>query len=307
MSCKIIDRKKGVLFTVTAIMLLLSVYLLANAFSERSSGLSEAIIGLSFGDRLRFVEDDIISGSYAQLLDIDFDNTERSASFTLRFDRFFISPLRDYPSYMKAYETLAENKYSSLSNINITLSGFNSSFIARPYNSTFILGKSNFTILTMPDSANYIQTITANIRLNGTFSCDGEACEDQEDADENACEQPGNDPQGNPVIDITWEDKNGMTCTRSRRLDPTEDNNKGNGKQFYVGLLDAGNAEIKYGSVDGTNGIFRLAADALSANATQLDIGYALMGGRLSIEGGILSIRTPSNVTKSARIILYGE
>ena len=203
MYCKAINRKKGVLFTVTSIMLLLSVYLLANAFSERSAGLSEAIIGLSFGDRLRFIEDDVVSSSYGQLLDIDLDNIERSARFMLRFDRFFISPSRDYPNYMKAYETLIENKYSSLNNINITLSGFNSSFIARPYNSTFILGKSNFTIFTMPTATNYIQTITAHIRLNGTFSCDGEACEDQEDADEEACEQPGNDPPENPVITVT--------------------------------------------------------------------------------------------------------
>ena len=91
MYCKAINRKKGVLFTVTAIMLLLSVYLLANAFSERSAGLSEAIIGLSFGDRLRFIEDDVVSSSYGQLLDIDLDNIERSASFMLRFDRFFES------------------------------------------------------------------------------------------------------------------------------------------------------------------------------------------------------------------------
>ena len=301
------NGKKGILFTITTIVLLLSLYLLAEAFMERNKEFGSIMSNSVFGDKFKYIEDDVISGSYRDLLDIKFEGISRTSTFSINFDQFVLSPLRDYDSYIKSYETLVENKYSSLNNINVTLTGFNTSFILMPYNSTFEIHSKNLTVRTMPASTN-ISSITAYIKVNGTFSCNDIACADQSDADNEACEAPGNDPAGNPAITITWEDTTGFTCLRSRNADPAEDNDKGNGRQFYVSLLNAGNAEVKYGQVDGINGVFRITAMDLQANATQLDLSYALINDRIIIKGGDLAIKSElGNTTKQMEIILYKE
>ncbi len=302
------NEKKGILFTITAIVLLLSLYLLAEAFMERNNELGSMMSDSVFGDKLRFTEDDLISGSYRDLLDIKLEGISRSSTTDIKFDQFFLSSLRDYDSYMKSYETLAENRYSSLNNLNVALTGFNTSFLLVPYNSTFEIHSRNLTINTMPTSTNYISSITAYIKVNGTFSCNDIACVDQADADNEACEAPGNDPAGNPTVTITWEDKTGFTCLRSRNVAPTENNDKGNGRQFYVSLLNAGNAEAKYGQVDGINGMFRMTVNGLQANATQLDLSYALMNEPVVIKGGNIIVKSVlGNITKQMEMILYKE
>lgn len=300
--------KKGLLFTIAAIILLLSLYLLSEAFMERNEVLGSMMLNSVYGDKFRHAEDDIISGSYRDLLDIRLEGISRGSTADIKFDQIFLSALRDYDTYMKSYKTLVDNKYSSLNNVNITLTGFNTSFLMMPYNSTFEIHSKNLTIKTMPASTNYISSITAYLKVNGTFSCNDIACADQADADNEACEAPGNDPAGNPTIAITWEDNTGFTCLRSRNVNPTENNDKGNGRQFYVSLLNAGNAEVKYGQVDGVNGIFRIAADDLTANATQLDLSYNLMNEKVIIKGGNLAVRSESgNITKQMEMILYKE
>lgn len=302
------NEKKGLLFTITTIVLLLSLYLLAEAFMERNNELGSMMADSIYGDKFRFLEDDLISGSYRDLLDIRLEGISRGSTTDIKFDRFFLSPLRDYDSYMKSYETLIEGRYSSLNNLNVTLIGFNTSFLMLPYNSTFEIHSKNLTIRTMPVSTNYISGITVYLKVNGTFSCNDVPCTDQANADNEACEAPANDPAGNPAIAVTWEDTAGFTCTRSRKLDPAEDNDKGNGRQFYVSLLNAGNAGVKYGQVDGINGIFRMTARDLQANATQLDLSYTLMNNKVVIKGGNLAIRSGlGNITKEMEIILYKE
>ena len=302
------NGKKGILFTITTIILLLSLYLLAEAFMERNKELGSMMSNSVYGDKFKFIEDDIMSGSYRDLLDIKLEGISRGSTTDVKFDQLFLSGLRDYDGYMRSYETLVENKYASLNNLNATLTGFNTSFLMTPYNSTFEMHSKNLTIRTMPTSTNYISSITAYLKVNGTFTCNDIACANQTDADNEACEAPANDPAGNPTIAITWEDNTGFTCLRSRNVDPAEDNDKGNGRQFYVSLLNAGNAEIKYGQVDGINGVFRITVNGITANATQLDLSYDLMNEPITIKGGNLMVKSVlGNITKQMEIILYKE
>lgn len=302
------NEKKGVLFTITTIVLLLSLYLLAESFMERNKELRSIILNSIYGDKFRFIEDDVISGSYKELLGIRLEGIARGSTLDVKFDQFFLSELREYDSYMKSYETLVENKYSSLNNLNITLQGFNTSFLLMPYNSTVEIHSRNLTIQTMPASTNYIASITAYITLNDSFSCNGVLCANQSDADANACEQPGNDKQGNPTVTITWEDKSGFTCSRERRLEATENSDKGNGRQFYASLLNSGNAEVKFGQVNGVNGVFRITINGIAANATQLDLSYTSMNDKTFIKGGNMAIKSVlGNITKQMEIILYKE
>ena len=57
---------------------------------------------------------------------------------------------------------------------------------------------------------------------------------------------------------ITLYDSKNFKLARRRRLDPAEDNDRGNNRQFYTIFYPSGDAEIKYGQISGTNGIFSL-------------------------------------------------
>lgn len=299
-------NKKAILFTITTIFLLLSLFLLTSAFLDRNKELHNVMSNSAFGDKFSYMEDDVVSNSYQELLDINFEGVERSSTVLLKFDQFFLSPSRLYEEYMQTYKTLIENKYSTLNNLNITLTAFNPSFTVEPYNTTLNIQGVNLTVLTMPASTNYIESITAYIKVKQDFSCDGDLCKNQGKAN-NACERPANDPSP-PVIDITWEDSAGFECNWKRKLDPTEDNDKVNGRQFYVEFLNGGTAEVKFGNIDETNGVFKLITDGIEANVTELDIEYSSLSQNLVLKGGFVTIKSNlTNITKTADIILYKE
>tara|TARA_Y100000310_G_scaffold330320_1_gene401750 strand:+ start:248 stop:1183 length:936 start_codon:yes stop_codon:yes gene_type:complete len=299
-------NKKALLFTITTILLLFSLFYLTRVFSESQEDIQNTIANSGFGDKFKSIEDDISSSSYQELLDINFEGVARAATVTTKFDGFNIINSRDYEEYMSSYKTLVENKYSTLNNIEISLTGVNSSFTIEPYNSTIKLDQQNLTLSTLPLSTNYISSITAYVKVNGTFDCNDAACPDQATAEEEACKQPNQDA-GQPSIAITWEDSTPFTCTRTRTLDPTQDNDKSN-FQFYPKLLDSGNIEIKYGTVGSSNGIYKLITTDISANITQLDIEYTLLPEPITLKGGNIQITSiVNNITKTSDITLFKE
>jgi len=293
--------KKGVLFTITTIVLLLALFSLSHSFLVRSRSLSH-LLGSGFGEKLLFIHDDVLSNSYRMLLDIIVEGVERNSTAILKFDHIFLSSQRDYDAYMQNYESLVEGTYASLNNIDLSLEGFNSSFSILPYNTTFDYEEENLSVYTMP-AAEHIESITAYISINGTFDCSGLACPGQEESQENGCQGPGN-TAGNPVIFITWQDSNSFTCTQAKELSPTENNDKGNGKQFAANLL-SGNAEVKYGTVLGRDGVFKLIASGIESNLTQLDIEYRLAPEKIMLKGGVLGIS--SDAAKRSHLVLYQE
>ncbi|HLD42468.1 MAG TPA: hypothetical protein VJB08_00585 [Candidatus Nanoarchaeia archaeon] len=295
--------KKGVLFTAATIFLLLSVFLLAGSIADRNKG-AQSLMNSGFGDKFAFMYDDIVSNSYYDLLEVIFEGLSRGATVTVKFDQLFASPARSYGVYADSYKTLVQGAYAAKQNAEIALTGMNTTFLIGPYNSTVAFEGPNISVYTMPTPVNYIESVTAYILINGTFSCNDAACPNQTIADEEGCQAANNDA-GQPALTLTWEDSLGFTCTRSRTVDPTENNDKGNGKQFAATLLD-GDVEVKYGEVLGIDGVFKLLSSGIEANMTQLDLEYTLAAEPVVLKGGIVSI-TSGNVTKRAEMILWSE
>ena len=117
------------------------------------------------------------------------------------------------------------------------------------------------------------------------------------------CAQPADDGGNNPIITVNIEDVAGWTCANSQLLSPIEDNNRLNGQQFYLATLDPpGYIEIKFGQVEGTNGIFTVLTSNTTANITQLNVDYDLSATKVFLESGSISINN-----KTSRIILAQE
>src|SRR3989338_9636811 len=133
-------EKKGVLFTVTTILLLISVFLLASAVSDRNKE-AQHLLDTVFGDKLAFMYDDIVSNSYYDLLDVIFEGVSRGATVTVKFDHLFASPARSYGVYADSYKTLVQGAYAAKQNAEIALTGMNTTFLIGPYNSTVEIGR----------------------------------------------------------------------------------------------------------------------------------------------------------------------
>jgi hypothetical protein len=304
---KMLKKKKSVLFTVTAIVLLLSLFLLSASFFDRNRALQSLVSTSSFGDKMKYLEHDIISKSYQDLLAIIVEGVSRSSTVTVKFDQFYLTTNRDYSQIMKSYKTLVERKYSSSNNIQANLTAFNASFKMLPYNTTFNFQKENFTISTMPTATNYVTTLTVYAYLNGTFSCNDNPCTSEQSAANVPCNEPQSDGSG---IDVTiiWEDATPYTCTSTATVSPTENNNRPDGTQFIVDILDDQLAEFKVGQVNGINGVIKLISGNVAVNLSQMDIEYSLLNEKVILEGGSLQIQSDlENMTKKNNIILYQE
>ena len=60
--------KKGFMFTTVTFLLLFSVFSIALIYVNRSNEIQESITDIGYGNKVRFIEDDVISNAYGDLL-----------------------------------------------------------------------------------------------------------------------------------------------------------------------------------------------------------------------------------------------
>ena len=101
--------KRGILFSITTLLLFTSLL----------------IFPLSFDDpivpRLGHIEDDIVSGSYSDLLDIEDIRITRGPALSIRFFTDIDMDV-SYDARLNRYADLVEGRYSSLQNMDIDVS-----------------------------------------------------------------------------------------------------------------------------------------------------------------------------------------
>jgi len=278
-------KKKGILFTITTIFLLLAVFLLSSAYLTRNKELQRtATISLA-GDRLRYIEDDITDNIYSDLVSINLESISRGTYVTVVFNHSNLSSSINHRQLMQDYETFIEGAYSALNNINIDLIGFNNSFSLSPYNSTFTIDSNMIYVYTEnPDNIDRIQLIM--------------------DIDEATLNTSDGQPSDTGDIEVEIEmTHSGGEFNPSADLDPTVNNDP-----FYVNFEAGSRIEINFGLYNSQSGVLRVNASGLKADISHLEFRYNLLSEKVIIKGGNISIIYPvENITKKTEIIIAEE
>lgn len=278
-------QKKGVLFTITTIFLLLGVFLLCSAYLARNKELQRtATLSLS-GSRINFIEDDVLNDIYPDLISTDIISISRGNNVTIIFNHSDLNSTINHSHLMQEYKDFIEGVYSSLNNIDVDLDGFNNSFTFSPYNSTFIV-EGNI-IYVYIDDLNSINKTKLTIIVDGT--------------DINISDgKPGSNGDIGVEVNITHT---GGEFISSANLDPAISNNP-----FYVNFNSSSRIEVNFGQYNSKDGVLRINASGLKADIPKLELVYNLIAEKVVVKGGNISmISAVSNITKDTEIIIWDE
>ena len=297
--------KKGFLFTLMTLMLLVPLFFLAAAYLDRNKAMQSVAVDSEQSSQARFIEDDVFSNSYSDVLGVGLSGITRSANsdyVNVTFNKFCLVSGRNYSVLMSEYENFVETDYSHLNNVNVTLDGFNNTFMIWPYNNRVETLGESVIIYTVPYGFNQVREIALVVDVSAQNN--------------SLCSAPSRDPN-NPSISVTYnfEDSGGIitgSCTNSVELSPTR-NNDASGHQFYLETTaPAGFIEVKYGQIGGIvgDGILQVTTQNITANITQLNIKYDTPDpdSKILLTGGRITISSPVNdFVKSHDVILAEE
>ncbi len=279
-------NKKAFLFSITAMLLFLSILTLILAYFDRNKELQASVTDSFAADKIRFIEDDVIGSAYSDLLGVELKTITRGSTVDVFFNKTILG--RDSRIPVLAYKDFVENDYSGMNNLEVNLTRFYTNFTIWPYNTTFIVDNGGVLLKTMPKSNNPVVSVGIEVKVKGQL--------------QGTCSAPDDDGLPYPLISVTFNYEGG-TCTADRRLNPAQDNDK-LGRQFFIPTT-GGNVEVKYGRITSWNGDLTIYRNSVPANVTKLDIGYS-PDTRVFITGGNISIKS-GGIVKKSRIILAEE
>ena len=285
-------NKKGILFTITTIFLLLAIFLLSSAYLIRNKELQRTATLSLAGDKLSYIEDDITNNIYSDLLSINLESISRGniknktgTYVTVVFNHSNLTSSINHEQLIQNYKNFTEGTYSNLNNINVELNGFNNSFSLSPYNSTFIIDSNMFYVYT--DNSDNINRIKLIMTVD-------------EAALNTSQGQPSNTGDIEMEIEMTHS---GGEFEPTADLDPTNVNDP-----FYVNFASGSRIEISFGLYNSQNGVLRINASGLKADISNLEFRYDLLSEKIIIKGGNISITSPiENITKETEIIIAEE
>ena len=280
-------NKRGFLFTIISLIVLISILVYVIAYQNRIKKFNE----LDNLNTLRYYEDDIVNKAYTDLLNINLVNISKNSNTLINFSKLGLySGNRNQQGIMNNYRTFVIGDYSRLNNINVSFNNFAPEFFIRPYNSKFILGNINLTVF----NPNYtqIQRINIDITVNETLDTDNS-------------QKPSQDPVGIP-IKVRFIRKSGTVIyDEDRNQDATENN-----APFRLSFKtsnppiqhDFSEVNVKFGNY-GQNGMLIVSVNNLEGEITRFEIYYNNANSRIVID-------TESNLKindKETRIILAQE
>ena len=259
--------KKGFLFTIVSLIILMSILLFAIAYNNRAKSFQ----GLDNINILRYYEDDIISNVYSDLLDVRLVDIIKGDNTLINFSGLGVyASNRDKQVYMDNYRNFVVGYYSSLNNINVSFGNFVPEFYVRPYNSKFSLDAEDLVVL----NPNYsqIQRINIDIKVNETLDLEDDG-------------QPPQDPGETPIRVRFLRNNGNVIYDEERNQDPNENNNpfrisfKTNPPNTIHDFSEVG---VKFGNY-GENGMLILNTNNLEAEITRFEIFYNNADSRIVI------------------------
>jgi hypothetical protein len=286
------NGKKGILFTLTTIFLLLAVLLLSTAYLSRNKELQRIATLSLAGDRLRYIQDDIGDGVHAGLLGTTAFVSREDGAIKVTLQQANISSSNNPLPPMSRYEAFVESVYAAQNNMQINISGFNNSFTIEPYGSRAEMEGSTFTLYT--GNAAALQNISVQAAVSETRAIDYDG-------------KPSSDLGGH-LISVEFYQGGSRIYSRSSTQDPSEDNT-----EFYQQFRESGppvvhnvsGIYVQFGRHNGQDGVLRIWVDNLDADMTGLDITYTEQAEKARVIGGNISIAYPmGNMTKESAIII---
>jgi hypothetical protein len=140
--------KKGALYSIFIFLLLISLVLIGAAYSEWFSEYKEEVVlGLSVGNKVSFLTDDLMTDL---LLLIDFgtlDVTRENGLIKLRFEELFNSSV-DYDSNLDDYEEFIETTYAMESSSTFVIDNISRSLEVSGYNISYVFDSNNLYVYT---------------------------------------------------------------------------------------------------------------------------------------------------------------
>jgi hypothetical protein len=287
-------KKKGILFTVTTIFLLLAVFLLSSAYLTRNKELQRTATLSLAGDKLSYIYDDVGNNIYRDMIGTNI-SVSRSGNFvTITLQQPDISSSSSQSQLMLNYETFIESTYKNLNNFQISLTGFNNIFTIAPYNAQAIINNSIFYFYTKNTTA--LQNISIEVVVD-------------EIREQDNSHFPAVDP-GQIPVSVKFYQNGSEIYSESKPQDPSEENT-----YFAKTFQDSGppivhgisGIYVQFGTYNSQDGVLRVWVDNLNANITKMDITYTAQE-NTRIKGGNISITSAvENITKQTEIILAEE
>lgn len=248
---KIKKNKKGVIFSILLIVffLLLLNYskIIVNEFSFYSDQSSNFVDLNSQVDIERNIGQVTLD-----ILDINLENITYNGNTTLFFSEFGKTQV-NYNSKLSAYESFIESNYSNIVNKNISLTNYVHEFTIYPYLSRAFLDNNQLQIVT----TNYtnISSISFTVLLDETFD---------------TYVWPLDNSSAQPLIFVTFIDKNSTSVNRSAHLHPESLTNN----EFRLTNSTNGYyASLIFGKVV-ENGTLILRTPDIAASIVNLSISY---------------------------------
>src|SRR3989338_2247891 len=273
---KFMNNRKGVLFTIVTILLLISLFLVTKAFLEISIELDKTIVDYQNIEKLAYIEDDIVSNSYADLLKISLSRIRRDNSFVnITFNNLgVISPNINHIKIMQDYRNFIVNNYSAFSNVEISFSDFTSNFTIFPYNASYRLNVSRLYLY----NPNYENLVKISLQARVT----------EDDVNKNSNNTPANSSTGK-IIEVKIVDKDGETLlgADSPILSPSAVN-----LPFYADFntTNTPNISVYFGQFDNRNGTLLVSTDYTTANITSITLTYNATQQKVYLGAGNLTI-----------------
>lgn len=160
-------NKKGLMFTIMTVLLFFSLFVFSKTYLERSEEFKYTLVQTSIPEKMRYVEDDVISNIYSDIIDLNITAIERSGgSLFINFSDANIIYFQNSLNYnvkMQNYQSFMEGNYATLQNLDISLTNFGANFSIEPYQSVFDIDEDNLLIL---NNASKLQEISFVVKIN---------------------------------------------------------------------------------------------------------------------------------------------
>lgn len=275
-------NKKAVLFTITTFMMLFSLFLLSGAYANLNKQLQKTILNAKIGTHIKYVEDDISSQIFFDLLGIRLDSiTNTGDNTTINFTGGIIDLNITHAMLALDYKNFIERNYSSLNNLQVNMSNFTSKISITPYNASYYINNTRAVF----KAGNLLKRINLQIILNNTV--------------QNSTNSSPADNGGIIVyVDIIDKQQTHLIEDSFAILDPTTV-----GNAFSVALPGA-SINVQFGFLDNKEGTMIIEADNLTASMN-FEIIYSPVNETISINGGNLEIiESFAGYTKQTQIKL---
>ncbi|MAG47604.1 hypothetical protein CL617_03285 [archaeon] len=259
--------KKGFLFTIISLAILLSILVFSIAYLDRVKEFDK----LDTVNILRYYEDDIVSNVFNDLYNIEVKDIKRSGSVIVNFSKFGIYKLdKDLNLIRNNYRTFVGGRYSELNNINVSFSNFLNEFKIKEYNSSFIIRNSNFTMSN--ENYDFINGIEVDIVVNQTFEIDDS-------------EQPSQQDPEDPLIHVRVLRESGVVIYDQSINQGSEESNN----PFRVSFKteednDVSEVSFEYGILNEINGEAFFYSSNLEARITRFEVNYDDIGSKVVID-----------------------